>query len=110
MGESAMIRRESALGESFSAVTAYAMSLVELCEFVASLFGQTAKLEFVDHERMAEIIGEAAWAATAEHITHSPCCSIEKCQRLLGYEPRYTTEQIFVECLEYLMESGELVV
>jgi nucleoside-diphosphate-sugar epimerase len=50
----------------------------------------------------------AAWPTTKDHIDHSPCCSIEKGQQLLDYHPRYTTEQIYVECLEYLLESGQL--
>ena len=42
--------------------------------------------------------------------TTAPCCCIEKAQRPLGYGPRYTTEEIHVERLEYLLESGQLVV
>ena len=108
--ESAIHRRQNCLGESFSAVAPYAMSLVELCEFTASLFGRAANIEFADHEEMPSLMGAEAWEVTEGHIDHSPCCSIEKCRRLLGYEPRYTTEQIYVECIEYLLETGELQV
>jgi nucleoside-diphosphate-sugar epimerase len=107
--ESAMINRQAALGEAFSGVAAYAMSLVGCCEFVAHLFGREPNLEFAAHEDMARIMGDA-WAVTKDHIDHSPCCSIEKGQRLLGYSPRFTTEEIYVESIEYLLESGELVV
>jgi nucleoside-diphosphate-sugar epimerase len=107
--ESAMIRRNVALGESFSGVSPFAMSLVACCEFVARLFGREPNLEFATHEEMERILGPA-WAATMEHITHSPCCSIEKAVRFLGYSPRYTTEQIYIECLDYLLETGELVI
>ncbi len=105
--ESAMVRREASLGESFSGVSPYAMSLVACCRFVAHLFGREPNIEFATHEEMEGILG-AAWRTTKDHIDHSPCCSIEKAQRLLGYSPRYTTEQIYVECLEYLLETGEL--
>jgi nucleoside-diphosphate-sugar epimerase len=47
---------------------------------------------------------------TLDHITHSPCCSIEKGRRLLNYAPRFTTEQIYMEALEYLLESGQLTI
>ena len=110
MFELAMIHRQAALGESFSAVAPYAVSLVGCCEFVASLFGRDPNIEFVSHDEMERSLGAPAWAITKDHIAHSPCCSIEKAQRLLGYSPRYTTEQIYVECLEYLLETGELVV
>lgn len=108
MFELAMVRREAALGESFSAVAPYAMSLTSCCEFVASLFGREPNLEFLPHDQMEAALGAEAWSATKSHLEHSPCSSIEKAQRLLGYSPRYTTEQIYIECLEYLLESGQL--
>jgi nucleoside-diphosphate-sugar epimerase len=43
-----------------------------------------------------------------DHVTHSPGCSIAKAKRVLGYQPRYTSEQIYAECLEYLLETGQL--
>ena len=107
--ELAMNQRERSLGESFSAVTPYAMSLIGCCEHVASLFGMTANLEFVDTDELEAVLGKSAAAATYEHIRHSPCSSIEKAIRLLGYHPRYTTEQIYTECIDYLLESGQLV-
>ena len=107
--ELAMTYPEAALGESFSAVAPYAMSLVSCCTFVAGLFGREANIEFLTREEMSQVLGPA-WGATEDHIDHSPCCSIEKGQRLLGYAPRFTTEQIYVEALEYFLESGGLVV
>jgi len=103
----AITQREAALGQSFSAVAPQALSLIGCCRCVASLFGQEPNLALVDHATMEQQLG-AAWAATQDHIMHSPCCSIEHGQRLLGYQPRYTTEQIYAECLEYLLESGQL--
>lgn len=107
--ELAMDRRERCLGESFSAVAPYAMSLVGCCEFVASLFGTTPNLEFVPMDELETILGKQAVAATREHVRHSPCSSIEKACKLLGYQPRYTTEQIYTECIDYLLESEQLV-
>jgi len=107
--ESAMIHRQVSLGESFSGVAPFAMSLVACCGFVARLFGREPRIEFAAHEEMERVLG-AAWGITKDHIDHSPCCSIEKAQRLLGYCPRYTTEQIYVECLEHLLERGQLIV
>lgn len=106
--ELAIRHREASLGESFSAVAPYAMALVGCCESVASLFGKEPIFKFVPLENLAQVIGEKAAAMTKSHIIHSPCCSIEKAQRLLGYQPRYTTEQIYRECVEYLLESGQL--
>ena len=57
---------------------------------------------------MASHVAPRSAGIIAEHVTHSPCASIAKARQLLDYAPRYTTEQIFAECLEYLLESGQL--
>ena len=97
-----------ALDESFSAVAPYAMSLLGCCRFVASLFGHEAILEFVSRAQLQTIVGDRSWAVIESHIEHSPCSSIAKGQHLLGYQPRYTTEQIYTECIEHLLSTGEL--
>ena len=107
--ELAMIHRAQALGESFSAVTAYALSLVGCCRFVASLFGREPNLAFASQDEMPQHMGDG-WLCTKDHIDHNPCCSIAHGQRLLGYQPRFTTEEIYVESIECLLESGQLVI
>jgi nucleoside-diphosphate-sugar epimerase len=108
--ELAMTRREAALGQSFSAVAPYAMTLVGCCNSVAALFGRKPNLKFLPLDRYREAVGEKNYGITLEHMSHSPCASIEKGRRLLGYSPRYTTEQIYRECIEYLLEQGKLAV
>lgn len=106
--ELALVDRERALGESFSAVAPYAMSLVGCCHAVANMFGTKPNLQFVPLASMATYVGATSASIIAEHVTHSPCASIAKARRLLGYEPRYTTEEIYAESLDYLLESGQL--
>ena len=109
MFERALTHREAALGESFSAVSPYAMSLVGCCQFVASLFGKEPNIAFVTLTELETLLGSEACATTLSHIEHSPCSSIEKARTLLGYSPRDTTEQIYQECIEYMLEMGELI-
>ena len=106
--ESAMLRPERALGESFSAVAPYALSLLSCCRAVAAMLGAKPNLRFVPLEDLEQHMGGGGYGITVNHAEHSPCCSIAKCQELLGYVPRYTIEQIFAECLDYLIESGQL--
>ena len=101
-------QREQTLGESFSAVAPFAMSLLGCCHFVASLFGQEPELEFVPLSQLGQFVGETSAQIIHDHVIHSPCSSIAKGRKLLGYQPRYTTEQIFVESIEYLLESNQL--
>ncbi len=108
MFELAMLHREQALGQSFSAVAPYAMSLLGLTRFVAALFGKEANVELVPFQAMGEHVSEQSFDIIRQHIIMSLCVSIDKAKRLLGYAPRYTTEQIFVEAIDYLLESGQL--
>ncbi len=106
--ERAINCRSVALGESFSAVGPYAMTLAGCCRAVARLFGKEPKLTFAPLAEMKRHVGAVSAGIIEEHVVHSPCASIAKAQRLLGYEPRYTTEQIYAESLEALLESGTL--
>jgi nucleoside-diphosphate-sugar epimerase len=106
--ELAMEHRHAALGESFSAVAPYALTLTGCCRAVAALLGVQPNLQFVPLAELARYVGETSAGIVQEHVRHSPCCSIAKCQRVLGYKPRYTTEQIYAEAIEYLIESGAM--
>jgi nucleoside-diphosphate-sugar epimerase len=108
--ELAILHRKAALGESFSAVAPYAMTLVSICEFVASLFGKKPNLKFIPLEKMAEVMDKNAFEIMKDHVIHSPCVSIEKAKNVLGYQPRYTTEEIYKECIDYLIESKQLLI
>jgi len=65
-------------------------------------------LEFVPLSQLGQFVGETSAQIIHDHVIHSPCSSIAKGRKLLGYQPRYTTEQIFVESIEYLLESNQL--
>ncbi|MCC7262275.1 MAG: NAD-dependent epimerase/dehydratase family protein [Candidatus Latescibacteria bacterium] len=106
----AMQHRQQALGESFSAVAPYAMSLLGCCRVVAGFFGREPKIGLVPLAQLRALVGEEAFGTIESHVIHSPCSSIEKGRRRLGYTPRYTTEQIYAEGVEYLLESGQLVI
>jgi nucleoside-diphosphate-sugar epimerase len=101
-------QREAAVGEAFSAVAPYALSLLGCCRFVASLFGREPALEYVPLADLATHVGDESFAIIESHVVHSPCSSIAKQERVLGHRPRYTTEQIYAESIEYLLESGQL--
>ncbi len=102
--------RNQAMGEAFSGVAPYAMTLLGIAEFVASLFGKEPNIKFIPLAEMESILGPEAYTITKDHVLHSPNCSIEKAQKLLGYELHYTIEDIYRENIEYLLETGMLKV
>lgn len=106
----AILNRSAALGECFSAVAPYAMSLKGCCRAVARLFGQEPNIEYVNDQGLIDDIGEKAASIAIDHARHSPYSSIAKGQRLLGHTPHYTTEMIYAQSITYLIESGQLVI
>ena len=46
-------------------------------------------------------VGETNAGITEEHISRSPCCSVDKLYRVLGVKPDYTIMDIFREYLDY---------
>jgi nucleoside-diphosphate-sugar epimerase len=108
--ERAILQPQASIGESFSAVGPYALSLRGCCRAVATLFGKEPRFKFVPLEQMRTVLGQEAFDTMVNHVERSPCSSIEKGRRLLGYAPRYTTELIYQECVEYMLESGQFKV
>ena len=100
----AMARRSAAVGESFHAVSAAALTLRGYAESIAAWFGQEPKLRFLPWEEWRTAVAENEARATWDHIAHSPNCSIAKAQRLLEYQPRYSSLQAVHESVRWLMD------
>jgi nucleoside-diphosphate-sugar epimerase len=102
--------RSVAVGESFHVVSPAALSLRGYAERVAQWFGGKAQLDFLPWEQWRATVPPRDAEATWDHISHSPCCSIEKARRFLGYQPRYESLSAVFESLEWLIERGKLKV
>ncbi len=100
----AMAHRSAAIGESFHVVSPAALSLRGYAEAMAAWFGRPADLRFLPWEEWKATVSEEEAAATWDHIAHSPCCSLAKAQRLLGYHPRYSSLQAVQESVSWLIE------
>jgi nucleoside-diphosphate-sugar epimerase len=96
----------NAVGENFHAVSRTALTLRGYAEAVAGWFGQTAQLKYLAWEEWRTTVSEVDAAATWGHIARSSNCSIAKAQRLLGYQPRYTSLQAIHESVFDLIERG----
>jgi nucleoside-diphosphate-sugar epimerase len=99
----AVAHRSGAIGESFHVVSPAALTLRGYAESIAAWFGQPARLRFLPWEEWRATVAPAEAAATWDHIAHSPSCSIGKAQRLLEYQPRYSSLQAVCESVEWLL-------
>jgi len=103
----ALINRGAAIGESFHVVSPAALSLRGYAEEIAAQFGRDADLTFQSWEQWKETVSPEEAAATWDHIAHSPNCSIAKAQRLIDYQPRYSSLEAVAEAIAGWDFGGE---
>ncbi|MFN8440970.1 MAG: NAD(P)-dependent oxidoreductase [Caldilineaceae bacterium] len=106
----AMIHWSSSVGESFHVVSPQAITLRGYAEAMAAWFGQPAKLTFLPFDEWRKTVTPQEAQATWDHIAHSPNCSIAKGQRLINYQPRYSSYQAVVEAVEWLIAAGRVAI
>ncbi|MEX1021347.1 MAG: NAD-dependent epimerase/dehydratase family protein [Litorilinea sp.] len=104
----AMNHWQAAVGESFHVVSGQALTLRGYAERMAAWFGQDANLAFLPWEEWRATVSADEARATWDHIAHSPNCSIAKAQRLLNYQPRYSSLQGVQEAVAWLVDQGTI--
>jgi nucleoside-diphosphate-sugar epimerase len=104
----ALAKWSNAVGESFHVVSKQALTLRGYAEAMAAWFGQPAKLSFLAWDKWQKTVSKEDALATWDHISHSPNCSIEKAQRLLNFQPRYSSLQAVQEAVTWLRENEML--
>jgi len=73
---------------------------------MAEWFHQPARLKFLAFDQWKLDVSSKDAATTEDHLRHSPNCSIEKAQKLLGYKPRHTPLAAVQESVSWLIENG----
>ncbi|WXZ50727.1 NAD-dependent epimerase/dehydratase family protein [Clavibacter tessellarius] len=104
----AVVNRETAVGESFHAVSERALSVRGFAHAAAAWFGREAELEHLDWDGFRARTDPEHADASWEHLSRSHVASIEKARDVLGYAPRYTSEEAAREAVEWMVRSGEL--
>jgi nucleoside-diphosphate-sugar epimerase len=102
----AMTNWPSARGESFHVVSPAALSLAGYAQEVAAWFDREARIRFLPWDDWRAGVPEKDANITWDHIARSPCCSIRKAQRLLDYQPRYTSLEALRESVDWLVSNG----
>ncbi len=106
----AIANHSAAVGESFHAVSAAALTLRGYAEAVAVWFGKEARLRYLPWDEWRTSVSEQDARSTWDHIAHSPNCSIAKAQRLLDYRPRYRSLQAVYESVQWLIEHNIIAI
>lgn len=104
----AILHRSEAVGEAFNAVSAQAVNLRGYAEAMFRFFGHEPRLRFQPFEEWKAGQPPEAADQTWEHIARSPCHSIEKARRRLGYEPRWSSLDGVREAVAALIAAGRV--
>jgi nucleoside-diphosphate-sugar epimerase len=84
---------ESAIGEAFHVAAREPVTMRSYAESVAGWYDRDANLHFLPWDEWKRTVSERDAELTRDHSLHSPCASIEKARRVLGFEPRYTAAE-----------------
>ncbi len=106
--EKAIQNPEKSIGEAFHVVSSQAVTLRGYAEAVYSWFGQRPELEFIPLANLEKHLSREDFHQTQEHVMRSPCMSIEKARKLLGFEPHYSSLQACRESVESMIALTRL--
>jgi nucleoside-diphosphate-sugar epimerase len=106
----ALAHWSTAVGQGFHVVSPAALTLRGYAEAMAEWFGQEPKLTYLPWEEWRKIVSPDEAQATWDHVAHSPNCSSAKAQRLIGYQPRYSSLQGVQESVRWLVNNGKITV
>jgi len=94
-----------AVGESFHVVAEKALTLRGYAQAMYAWFGKESNIRYLAWDQWKETVCHEDAEQTWEHIAHCPNCSTVKAQRLLDYEPRYTSLQAVQESVQWLIDN-----
>lgn len=86
----AIDRPAESIGESFHVASREPVTLRSYAESAAAWWGREGHLSFLPWPEWKATVSETDAALTRDHVLHSPCASVDKAQRILGFEPRFT--------------------
>jgi nucleoside-diphosphate-sugar epimerase len=89
-----------AVAEAFHVASRLPITMRRYAETVASWSGREANLRFLPWDQWRKTVSERNATLTLDHVRHSPCASIAKAERLLGFAPRYTAAEAVRDALQ----------
>ncbi|MGK2963369.1 MAG: NAD-dependent epimerase/dehydratase family protein [Gemmatimonadaceae bacterium] len=86
----AIARPDESIGEVFHVAAREPVTMKSYAEQAAAWYGREAALEFVPWDEWRVGVSERDAEITRDHMIHSPCASVEKAVKVLGFNPRFT--------------------
>lgn len=88
-------------GQAFIAVAKRAMTMRAICEVLYARYGHKPNLRYLEWAEFERTVGKENAAVSYDHVYHSPCCTVEKAERMLGVQVKYSIEDIMNEYLDH---------
>lgn len=104
----AMANKSASVGETFNVVSEQALNLRGYAEAMFRWFGVEPKIRFQPFDEWKASQTREQAEQTWEHIARSPCMSMAKARRRLGYQPRYTSLAAIQEAVLALIAAGDV--
>jgi nucleoside-diphosphate-sugar epimerase len=95
-------------GEAFNSVCETNLTLRGYTESVYRFFGQSPAIRYESWQTLKPKLDNNQAAITQDHMDKSPCCSMEKARRTLGFVPRYSSLQTVLDSISWLEQNGGL--
>ena len=104
----AIDNRVLTLGECFNTVSAQSLTMRGFAEAMYRYFGKEPSISYKPMAQWVEGRDAEDVRKTISHVTHSPCASIEKSRKMIGYNPRYSSLEAVQESVRALIAAGEV--
>ena len=95
-------------GQAFIAVAKKAMTLRAITEKLFSYFDKEPNIEYLEWQEFKDKVGDNNALVTLDHISHSPCCTPNKAENILGVDIKYSIMDIYYEYIEEKKRLGNL--
>lgn len=96
------------LGQAYHVTADQAVTLRGFAESLYAKYGREPAIRYATLDAVLDTLTGVDRTKTFEHVSHSPCVSIAKARKELGYAPRYTALEAVSGVLDYMAEAGEM--
>ena len=101
-------QREKSRSQNYMTTSRRAVTLRGFAEEIYCRYGKTPNIKYIPYPEFIAALSELDAAQSEEHISRSPCVSMEKAWGELGFRPKYSSFDAVFESLSTLEQMGVL--
>lgn len=98
------------ISQAFHATSSAALTLRGYAESMYKKFNREPNIQYMPLNDMLKTLTSDDAAQTFEHVSRSPCASMEKARKELGFIPSYSSIHAVIESVDFLSKIGAIKV